>query len=81
MIGLLVYLPALSLQLVLADRRHWRRALLLGVTLYAALMLVLPLLTGNARLTSPGYWQHAGMVLPLLAMAALAARLGYRRRP
>ena len=39
MIGLLVYLPALSLQLVLAERRHWRTALLAGCTLYAALML------------------------------------------
>jgi hypothetical protein len=71
LIGLLVYLPALSLQLVLADRRHWRRAVLVGCGLYAALILVMPLLTGNARLTSPTYWQHAGIVLPVLMAVVL----------
>ena len=76
LIGLLVYLPALSLQLVLADRQHWRRAVLAGCELYAALMLVMPLLTGNARLTSPTYWQHAGIVLPVLVAAVLLSRLG-----
>ncbi len=79
LIGLLVYLPALSLQLVLADRQHWRRAVLAGCGLYAALMLLMPLLTGNARLTSPTYWQHAGIVLPVVAAAALLSRLGRQR--
>ena len=79
LIGLLVYLPALSLQLVLADRRHWRRAVLGGCGLYALLMLVVPLLTGNARLSSPAYWQHVGMVLPVLVAAVLAVQLGRQR--
>jgi hypothetical protein len=80
LIGLLVYLPALSAQFVLADRRHWRLGVLLGCGLYAALMLVTPLLTGNARLTSPVYWQHVGVVLPLLAVAALTCRMGRQSR-
>jgi hypothetical protein len=80
LIGLLVYLPALSLQLVLAERQHWRRAVLAGCGLYAALMLVLPLLTGNARLTSLAYWQHAGMALPVLALAALVSGVRWCRR-
>ena len=82
LIGLLVYLPALSVQLVLADRRHWRRAVLAGCGMYAALMLVVPLLTGNARLASPAYWWHAGVMLPVLAAVILAVRLsGDHPRP
>jgi exosortase K len=73
MLGLLVYLPALSLQLVLAERRRWRMALLAGCALYAALMLVVPLLTGNAMVNPHAYGAHAVRVLaalsPLLVLA------------
>ena len=79
LIGLLVYMPALSLQLALTNRRHWRRAVLAGCGLYASLMLLLPLVTGNARLDSAAYWQHAGIVLPVLVAAVTLALQKYVR--
>jgi exosortase K len=73
MLGLLVYLPALSLQLVLAERRRWRTALLAGCALYSALMLVVPLVTGNAMANAHGYGAHAVRVLAALAPLLLLA--------
>jgi len=74
LLGLCIYLPALSAQIALTDRHHWRRAVLVGCWGYAALMLVVPLLTGNARISSPQYRQHVATILPLLALALLVCR-------
>ena len=69
MLGLLVYLPALSLQWLLAERRHPARALLIAAGLYAGLMVIVPLLTGNAALQPARFATHAayfvGALLPL----------------
>lgn len=68
-LGLLVYLPALSLQWLLVERQRPARALLAVSALYAALLVVVPLLTGNATLQSARFATHvaylAGMLLPL----------------
>ncbi len=81
-LGLLVYLPALSLQWLLVERRHPARALLAAAGLYATLMVIVPLLTGNAALQPARFASHAafliGALLPLWLVFHLchsAARL------
>ena len=49
-LGLLVYLPALSLQWLLVERRHPARALIAAFGLYAGLLVIVPLLSGHAAL-------------------------------
>jgi exosortase K len=75
LLGLLAYLPALTLQWWLVDRAHPARALLLAAGLYAALMLAVPLVTGNALRNTGAYLRHAGFVLALLAPMMLLAAL------
>ena len=48
LIGMLIYVPLLSLQLSLSNRSDRRHALAGPVLLYLLLMVVVPLLTGNA---------------------------------
>lgn len=78
MLGLLVYLPAFCLQLVVGERRHWRAALLAGCALYAVLMLGVPLVTGNAMANPQVFGSHAVRVLAALLPLLLLAT--WRRR-
>lgn len=48
MIGMLIYVPLLSLQMLLGNRSNIGQALAAPVLLYLLLMVVVPLLTGNA---------------------------------
>jgi len=67
-IGLLVYVPLLSLQLLAGDRKNWKRALAGPVLLYFLLMALVPLLTGNALRSPVLFIEH---LFTLAAMAAL----------
>jgi exosortase K len=67
LIGMLIYVPLLSLQLHLGDRGNWTAALAGPVILYLLLMAVVPLLTGNA-FNNPG--QFIEHLLYLFAMVA-----------
>ncbi len=73
LLGLIIYLTALNLQLLLFDRRRWQRTVLMTCALYAALMLVVPLLTGNATANPSQYFRHfitsMAVLLPLTALA------------
>jgi exosortase K len=77
LIGLLIYLPALTAQLMLVGRRRWYQAALIGPSLYVAMMLIVPLLTGNASMGAAQYREHALIVLTLVLPVAL---LGWYRR-
>ena len=66
LLGLLVYLPALGLQWRWMDRERPGRALVIAAALYVALMLVLPLLTGQAAANRGAYLEHCLVVLALL---------------
>jgi exosortase K len=82
LIGLLIYLPALTGQLMLSGRRRWYQAALVGPALYVAMMLVVPLLTGNASLDAAQYREHALIVLALvLPLALLGWYWRWRRVP
>jgi exosortase K len=70
MIGLLIYLPALNLQLLLAERRRWPWVVLLACGLYAGMMIVVPLLTGNAAAKPVEYVEHALTSLVVLVPVA-----------
>jgi len=70
LIGMLIYVPLLSLQLHLGDRGNWKAALAGPVILYLLLMAVVPALTGNA-FNSPGQFiEH------LLYLAAMGTVMG-----
>ena len=68
LIGMLVYVPLLSLQLHLGDRGNWKAALAGPVILYLLLMAVVPALTGNA-FNNPG--QFIEHLLYLIAMVTV----------
>jgi exosortase K len=77
LIGLAVYLPALTAQMLLASREQRGAALLFAATLYLALMLVVPMLTGQAWLQPRLFAGHAAMVIAaVLALAAIGYRCG-----
>ncbi len=73
MLGLLIYLSALNLQLLLADRRRWRRTVLLTCALYILIMLIVPILTGNAAANPTLYFEHAMTSMVVLLPIAIAA--------
>ena len=77
LIGMLIYVPLLSLQLHLGDRDNWKAALAGPVILYLLLMAVVPVLTGNA-FDSPG--QFTEHLLYLAAMATVMGGLYVRRQ-
>jgi hypothetical protein len=80
-IGIVIYLGALTLQLLPGQGRRWGRAALAGAMIYGAVMLILPMLSGNAVASPDQYAEHALAVLivivPLVA-AALLSRYGTR---
>ncbi len=78
-IGLLIYLPALTLQLMLGGRSRWYQAVLIGPAVYVAMMLLVPLLTGNATLGATAFREH-GLVVLTLAVPLLLLGLGLRRQ-
>jgi exosortase K len=80
LIGLLVYLPALAAQMLLAGRAQRGPATVFATAIYVALMLVTPLLTGSALLQPRLYASHALMLL-LVAVPLLAWGLQQWRRP
>lgn len=71
-IGMTIYVPLLSLQLLLTDRRNWKAALAGPVLLYFLLMALVPILTGNALRNPDLFTEH---LLYLSAMTALMAVL------
>lgn len=74
LVGLGIYLPLLSLQIMLGNRGAGKDAVVVPVLLYAFLMIVVPLLTGNA-LQQPGLFiDH---VLSVAAMAAVMCGIGF----
>ena len=81
LIGLVIYLPALGAQLWLAGGAARGRALMAAAVLYAALMLVTPLVTGNAWQAPARYAAHALMLaLALVPLWLWGLRLHRRRR-
>jgi hypothetical protein len=73
LLGLLTYLPALCLQGFLAERSEPVRAVLVACSLYALLMLGVPLASGGAAADPRLYAAHAAealaVLLPLLGFA------------
>jgi exosortase K len=76
LIGMLIYVPLLSLQLHLGDQGNWKAALAGPVILYLLLMAVVPVLTGNA-FNSPG--QFIEHLLYLAAMMTIMGGLYVRK--
>ncbi|MCB1861231.1 MAG: exosortase K [Gammaproteobacteria bacterium] len=72
MLGMMIYLPLLSLQLLLGDGRNWKTALAGPLLLYSLLMVMVPIVTGNALLDPALFIEH---LLYLSAMAALMVGL------
>jgi exosortase K len=79
LIGLLIYLPALTLQFMQGVPRRGGRAAVAGAAIYVVVMLVVPLLTGNAGANLGLYREHALMVLaivlPMVAAGVLFGRM------
>jgi len=79
LIGMLTYVPLLSLQLHLGDRKSWRVALAGPVLLYLGLMALVPLLTGNAFRDPALFAAHllhlSVMVVVTLGIYLVCARL------
>jgi exosortase K len=84
LLGLVVYVAALNLQLLVFDTRRWKAALLVACALYASIMLVVPLLTGNASANPALYLRHAltslGVLLPFAGLACFHWWRGYASR-
>jgi exosortase K len=70
LVGLLIYVPLLSLQLHLGSRGNWKAALWGPVILYLLLMAVVPVLTGNAFNDPTQFIQH------LVYLSAMTATMG-----
>jgi exosortase K len=75
LIGLAVFLPALTAQLMIGERQVRGQAIVLAGALYGLVMIATPLLTGEAMAHAARYREHALMVLtvlmPLLAWGVL----------
>ncbi|MGS2724180.1 exosortase K [Porticoccus sp. GXU_MW_L64] len=67
LIGLLVYLPLLSAQMMLKQRRGYL-PLVLPVVLYALLMVAVPLITGNAFRQPLFFTQHISLIAILVVL-------------
>lgn len=80
-LGLLIYLAALTAQVLLTEWQRRERALPIVCVLYVGIMLVLPLATGHALADLALYARHSAMVLAaLVPLAAVAILLRVRRR-
>ena len=58
LIGMVIYVPLLSMQMMLGNRSSLRTALAAPVLLYLILMVMVPLLTGNAMQNSELFIEH-----------------------
>ena len=58
LIGLAVYLPLLALQMMAAGRANRKQVILLPVLLYLLLMVVVPMLNGNAMRNPELFFNH-----------------------
>ena len=79
--GMLIYVPLLSLQLFLGNRRNWKAALAGPVFLYFLLMALVPILTGNAFQHPALFIDHL-LYLSVMAAVMIASYLlclGFRR--
>jgi exosortase K len=80
LIGLAVYLPLLTLQMMPGNRTSRRQMLLIPILLYAALMVLVPLLTGNA-LRNPGlFLEHVLQLVVGIAVIQTGLHLFMRRQ-
>jgi exosortase K len=70
MIGLVIFVPLLSLQMMLGERGNRREALAVPLLLYLLLLVVVPLATGNALERPAVFGRH------LLSMAVVMTALG-----
>lgn len=69
--GLLVYLSALLAQLLIFERRLRTRAVAVAIAIYGLVMLLVPLLSGQAWLRPAQFGAHALMVLLALLVPVL----------
>lgn len=77
LIGMLIYVPLLSLQIRLGNRDKRSNAVWLApVALYLLLMVLVPLLTGNALQNPAMFLEHSTpvVILALLALLGLALK-------
>ncbi|MEZ5564481.1 MAG: exosortase K [Gammaproteobacteria bacterium] len=70
-IGLAIYLPALAAQVMVGESGNRRKAALVAASAYVALMLIVPLITGNAFDDFHLFKQHATLVLMLTVPLAI----------
>ena len=71
LIGMMVYVPILSLQLALGGRRDWREVFAGPVLLYLLLTVAVPLLTGNAFMNPALFANHLLYVLVTMAVMCI----------
>ena len=76
LIGLLIYLTALTLQLMRGEALRLGRAAVAGAAIYLAVMVLVPLLTGNAAANPTAYREHAWVVLAIALPLAVAGVFG-----
>ena len=83
LIGLAVYLPLLSLQMMAGKRTSREQTLSLPVLLYFLLMVLVPLLTGNAFQHRTTYLEHVACFIAaaVLLQGGLYLATGNRWRP
>ena len=79
MIGLLIYVPLLSLQLHLGERGNWKAALVGPAILYLLLMAVVPVLTGNA-FNNPGQFTEHLLYLTMMIVTLYGIYLVHSHR-
>lgn len=79
LLGIMVYLAALNLQVVLFEPRRWPGAVLLASGSYFVLMVVLPIATGNALADPAQFGRHVVTSLVVLLPPVALALAGYGR--
>jgi exosortase K len=84
LIGMGIYLPLLSLQIMLGNRRTSRDALAVPLLLYLLLMVIVPVLTGNALQHPTLFVKHLLSVSVMVAVMCGSAflcqqRVGHKR--
>lgn len=78
LIGLSIYLPLLSLQILAASSANRRQALYIPATLYLLLTIIVPLLTGNALHDPKLFLEHAWFLsLSILFLYGFCALIYY----
>ena len=78
LIGMGIYVPVLSLQMMLGNRSRSRDAVVVPGLLYLLLMVMVPLLTGNALQHPALFARHLLSVAPMIAVTWGIALLWHR---